>query len=138
MKSIRRTTEVTAKTVELVFQQIICHNNTNNDRGSEHCDLDSLAVRAQKKKARASTVRAISDLAHGRRPDSYDDPRAAAEASALIGTPEEVIEKLRMMEQGGVAHVLLIDITGSREALRLFADEVMPAFSESALQPANA
>ena len=96
------------------------------------------AEREQAYKIRSEVTKAISDLARGRKPDSYDDPRAAAEASALIGTPEEIIEKLHMMEQGGVAHVLLIDVTGSRDSLRLFANEIMPAFAEPTLQPTNA
>jgi alkanesulfonate monooxygenase SsuD/methylene tetrahydromethanopterin reductase-like flavin-dependent oxidoreductase (luciferase family) len=57
----------------------------------------------------------------------YNDTRLATEEGALIGPPEEIIERLQRMRAGGVEYVLLIDITGSRESLRLFRDEVMPA-----------
>ena len=56
-----------------------------------------------------------------------ENVRLATEEGALIGPPEEIVERLQRMRAGGVEYVLLIDITGSRESLRLFRDEVMPA-----------
>ena len=57
----------------------------------------------------------------------YNDTRLATEEGALIGPPEEIVDRLQRMRAGGIEYVLLIDITGSRESLRLFRDEGMPA-----------
>jgi len=56
-----------------------------------------------------------------------DSRREAAEASAILGTPEECIERLRVLEEGGVEQVLFAGAT--IEDLRFFAAEVMPAFA---------
>jgi alkanesulfonate monooxygenase SsuD/methylene tetrahydromethanopterin reductase-like flavin-dependent oxidoreductase (luciferase family) len=53
----------------------------------------------------------------------------ATERDALIGPPEEIVARLRRLEAGGVDYVMLIDVGGSREHLRRFAREVMPAFA---------
>ena len=52
--------------------------------------------------------------------------RETAEASAILGTPDECIERLRRLAEGGVEQVLFAG--ASIEELRLFAEEVMPAF----------
>ncbi len=52
--------------------------------------------------------------------------REAAEASAILGTPDECVERLRRLEASGVEQVLFAG--ASIEELRLFAQEVMPAF----------
>jgi len=52
--------------------------------------------------------------------------RETAEGGAILGTPDECIERLQALEAGGVEQVLF---TGASAAdLRLFAAEVMPAF----------
>ncbi len=40
------------------------------------------------------------------------------------------MRRLKTLEAMGVDYVLLLDVSGSREALRTFAREVMPAFAE--------
>jgi alkanesulfonate monooxygenase SsuD/methylene tetrahydromethanopterin reductase-like flavin-dependent oxidoreductase (luciferase family) len=55
-----------------------------------------------------------------------DERREAAEAGAIVGTPDECIERLRTLEAGGVEQVLFSG--ASVEDLRYFAAEVMPAF----------
>ena len=62
---------------------------------------------------------------------SHADPNLASEESALLGTPEEIIARLKKLEAGGVDYVLLVDPTGSQEALRMFAEEIMPAFPDA-------
>jgi alkanesulfonate monooxygenase SsuD/methylene tetrahydromethanopterin reductase-like flavin-dependent oxidoreductase (luciferase family) len=69
-------------------------------------------------------------------PTSFADTRAASEKAALIGPPDEIVRRLRMLEAMGVDYVLLLDVSGSREALRTFAREVMPAFAGSTLTAA--
>ena len=64
-------------------------------------------------------------------PASFADTCAASEKAALIGPPDEIIERLRRLEALGADYVLLLDVSGSREALRTFAREVMPAFAET-------
>jgi alkanesulfonate monooxygenase SsuD/methylene tetrahydromethanopterin reductase-like flavin-dependent oxidoreductase (luciferase family) len=63
-------------------------------------------------------------------PTSFADTRAASEKAALIGPPDEIVRRLKTLEAVGVDYVLLLDVSGSREALRIFAREVMPAFPE--------
>ncbi|HYM30286.1 MAG TPA: LLM class flavin-dependent oxidoreductase, partial [Candidatus Cybelea sp.] len=83
---------------------------------------------------RAQVLKQIGGLARGpgaeryRNPSSFADTDIAGEDAALIGTPSEVIERLKRLEAGGVENVLLVDVTGSKHALRVFAAEVMPAF----------
>ena len=52
--------------------------------------------------------------------------REVAEAAAIVGTPDECIERLRTLQAGGVEQVLFSG--ASLDDLRLFAAEVMPAF----------
>ena len=55
-----------------------------------------------------------------------DARRDTAESGAILGTPDECIERLRTLQSGGVEQVLFAG--ASLEDLRLFAAEVMPAF----------
>jgi alkanesulfonate monooxygenase SsuD/methylene tetrahydromethanopterin reductase-like flavin-dependent oxidoreductase (luciferase family) len=59
----------------------------------------------------------------------YNDARSTAEAAVIAGTPEECIERLKLLEAAGAGMVLFSDPSGGIERLRFFADEVMPAFS---------
>ena len=61
---------------------------------------------------------------------SHSDPNLATEESALLGTPDEIVARLRKLEAGGIDYVLLVDPTGSKDALSTFAREVMPAFPD--------
>lgn len=61
-------------------------------------------------------------------PASLEETARSTEASALIGKPDEIIRRVQDLKDAGVEYVLLLDVGGSREALRLFAREVMPAF----------
>lgn len=70
-------------------------------------------------------------------PTSFADTRFATEQAALIGTPEEIVERLRALQAVGVEYVLLLDVVGSRTALRTFAREVMPEFEEPAVTAAQ-
>jgi len=77
-----------------------------------------------------SGISRLSRIREGGGPQStmlqYNDTRLATEEGALIGPPEEIAERLILMREGGIEYVLLIDITGSRESLRTFRDEVIP------------
>jgi alkanesulfonate monooxygenase SsuD/methylene tetrahydromethanopterin reductase-like flavin-dependent oxidoreductase (luciferase family) len=67
-------------------------------------------------------------LGRPRRALGVEDMRKATETDALIGTPEEIVDRLERLRVGGVEYVLLIDVGGSLPALRTFAREVMPEF----------
>lgn len=58
---------------------------------------------------------------------AYSDMPGAREAHSLIGTSEEIVDKLAVLEESGVAYVLLFG-QGSRENFRRFAENVMPRF----------
>jgi alkanesulfonate monooxygenase SsuD/methylene tetrahydromethanopterin reductase-like flavin-dependent oxidoreductase (luciferase family) len=70
--------------------------------------------------------------AHVPLPTTPEENQISTEAAALIGDPEEIIGRLKKLQAGGVEYVLLMDVSGSREALRTFAHEVMPAFPDPA------
>jgi alkanesulfonate monooxygenase SsuD/methylene tetrahydromethanopterin reductase-like flavin-dependent oxidoreductase (luciferase family) len=59
---------------------------------------------------------------------SDTDLRKAAIDGVLLGTPDEIIEKLKYLESAGVSYVLLS--TSSQQSLTTFAQEVMPHFAE--------
>ena len=90
---------------------------------------DALAVRAR-------VLRTIGGLARGPGAEKYHrlTPEASAalanEEAALLGTPGEIVARLRKLQSAGVDYVLLVDPTGSREALATFAAEIMPAFAD--------
>jgi alkanesulfonate monooxygenase SsuD/methylene tetrahydromethanopterin reductase-like flavin-dependent oxidoreductase (luciferase family) len=91
---------------------------------------------------RTKVLTAIGGLARGpgaeryKNIGSYADPGLAREDSALLGTPEEIIARLKRLEAGGVDYVLLVDPTGSIPSLRTFAREIMPAFAATSAAPA--
>jgi len=51
------------------------------------------------------------------------------ERDALIGRPDEIVRRLKRLQEGGLEYVLVMDFAGSLDHLRLFAREVMPAFA---------
>ena len=53
----------------------------------------------------------------------------ASRASTLIGTADEIADKLEALRRVGVTYVIL-NCGGSREAIRRFAREIMPAFAK--------
>jgi alkanesulfonate monooxygenase SsuD/methylene tetrahydromethanopterin reductase-like flavin-dependent oxidoreductase (luciferase family) len=59
----------------------------------------------------------------------YSEAPGAREAHALIGSPDEIAAKLSRLREVGVEYVLLSG-QGSRENLRRFAREIMPAFAD--------
>jgi alkanesulfonate monooxygenase SsuD/methylene tetrahydromethanopterin reductase-like flavin-dependent oxidoreductase (luciferase family) len=61
---------------------------------------------------------------------SEEDMRRATETDALIGSPEEIIGRLKQLQAGGIEYVMVIDVGGSFSALRTFAREVMPEFTD--------
>ena len=68
-------------------------------------------------------------LGRPRRRLTEEEMRRANETDALLGKPEEIIERIKKLQAGGIEYIMVIDVGGSREHLRMFAKEVMPAFA---------
>ena len=61
--------------------------------------------------------------------DDEKQARYESAESALFGTPDEIMRKLERLRAGGIEYVI-INFGGSRENIRRFAREIMPAFSD--------
>jgi alkanesulfonate monooxygenase SsuD/methylene tetrahydromethanopterin reductase-like flavin-dependent oxidoreductase (luciferase family) len=57
------------------------------------------------------------------------EARHESAESALFGTPDEIMHKLEKLQKGGVEYVI-INFGGSRENIRRFARDIMPAFAD--------
>ncbi|MBV9825424.1 MAG: LLM class flavin-dependent oxidoreductase [Alphaproteobacteria bacterium] len=85
---------------------------------------------------RREVLKNIGDLARGPGAEKYhhlkDDPDAfELDDAPLLGTPEEIIARLKKLEAGGVHNVLFAAPGASVAGLRTFAEEIMPAFETS-------
>src|ERR1700737_2766040 len=58
-----------------------------------------------------------------------EEARYESAESALFGTPDEIMRKLDALRQGGVEYVI-INFGGSRDNIRRFARDIMPAFAD--------
>jgi alkanesulfonate monooxygenase SsuD/methylene tetrahydromethanopterin reductase-like flavin-dependent oxidoreductase (luciferase family) len=65
---------------------------------------------------------------------AFSDTREASEESALYGTPDELAAKIEKLQAQGAEYVLLNGGGSSRDNLRRFAHEVMPAFAKGSLR----
>jgi len=61
--------------------------------------------------------------------DDEKEARHESAESALFGTPDEIMRKLERLQKGGVEYVI-INFGGSREQIRRFARDIMPAFAD--------
>jgi alkanesulfonate monooxygenase SsuD/methylene tetrahydromethanopterin reductase-like flavin-dependent oxidoreductase (luciferase family) len=60
--------------------------------------------------------------------DDEKEARHESAESALFGTPDEIMRKLQRLQKGGVEY-MIINFGGSRENIRRFARDIMPAFA---------
>ena len=60
--------------------------------------------------------------------DDEKEARHESAESALFGSPDEIMRKLEILRRGGVEYVI-INFGGSRENIRRFARDIMPAFA---------
>ncbi len=84
-----------------------------------HSDSERAAAYETRKRVLAT----IGDLARDKLADRVEEDTAP-----LLGTPDEVIARLKELEAGGATNILLVDPNASLGNLRAFAREVMPAF----------
>ena len=85
--------------------------------------IHSESERADAYATRKRVISVIGDLARDKLADRVEDDTAP-----LLGTPDEVIARLRELAAGGATNILLVDPNASVGNLRAFAREVMPAF----------
>jgi alkanesulfonate monooxygenase SsuD/methylene tetrahydromethanopterin reductase-like flavin-dependent oxidoreductase (luciferase family) len=85
-----------------------------------HSESEREAAYATRKRV----VGVIGDLARGKLADRVEDDTAP-----LLGTPSEIITRLKQLEAVGATNILLADPNASPNNLRAFARDVMSAFS---------
>ena len=135
-------------TVDLTIERVATYRN-ESERLGRPCPPGQIAVaralqivrteeeRQQAYALRTKVLKAIGGLARGPGAERYQnigshaDPNLAGEELALLGTPEEIIARLKKLEAGGIDYVLLIDPTGSKDTLRTFSEEIMPALADT-------
>lgn len=79
--------------------------------------------------ARMNTLATARDRGYVSSMASDPDLRHAAESGTLIGTPEEIVEKIERLRDGGVAYILLSSAYVTPGLMRSVAEEIMPAFA---------
>jgi len=89
-----------------------------------HDESERAAAYATRKRV----VTMIGDLARDKLADRVEDDTAP-----LLGTPAEIVARLKELEAGGATNILLVDPNASVGNLRAFAREVMPAFTPAPL-----
>jgi len=132
------------QTFEVVLERLSVYRAALAKAGRDYDPLGAAVARGvaivnDEVEREAAIARRIAMLevmnAYGRSPDgrekssmvSDDDLRKAAVEGVLMGTAGEIVERLRRLEAEGVGYVLLS--TRDPEALRVFARDVMPAFT---------
>jgi alkanesulfonate monooxygenase SsuD/methylene tetrahydromethanopterin reductase-like flavin-dependent oxidoreductase (luciferase family) len=89
--------------------------------------------RKQAIKTRQAVLQNIGDLARGPGAERYhhigkDPDTFELDDAPLLGTPEEIIARLKKLEAGGIENVLFAAPGAAVAGLRTFAEEIMPAF----------
>ncbi len=132
------------QTFEVALQRLAVYREALTEAGRTWDPTGAAVARAlfitntpqEREAAVAARIRHLGFMnSHGQSADgkqrssmvSDDDLVKATEEGVLIGTPEEIVDRLRGLEAGGVGYVLLSPQT--KGAMRVFADKIMPAFS---------
>lgn len=80
-------------------------------------------------KTRLEVLKTIGSIARPLTPGevvTHTMDTIATDDAPLLGTPAEIVERLKKLRDGGVEYVLLVNNSGTAEALQVFAEEVMP------------
>ena len=97
--------------------------------------IRSEAERPQALATRQQVLKGIGALARGKGAERYTDPAQLGgpareiDDAPLLGSPAEIVERLKRLERGGVEHVLLVSPNPTVETLETVAREIMPAFA---------
>lgn len=78
---------------------------------------------------RMNTMARTDDGSYRSSMASDPDLRKAAEQGTLIGTPEQIVEQIHQLRNGGVEYILLSGVNFHPGQLKLFAEEIMPEFA---------
>jgi len=86
---------------------------------------------AERRKAyerRRETIGNIGELARRSKEEvqAMSDAEIRADDAPLIGTPDEIVERLQRLADGGVEYVLLTNATATSKSLEVFARDIMP------------
>jgi alkanesulfonate monooxygenase SsuD/methylene tetrahydromethanopterin reductase-like flavin-dependent oxidoreductase (luciferase family) len=97
-------------------------------------DADDKAAAVERRYQGHMRINRLARRPDGETRDRYmlDDEKAArheSAESALFGSPDEIMGKLEKLQKGGVEYVI-INFGGSRDNIRRFAREIMPAFAD--------
>jgi alkanesulfonate monooxygenase SsuD/methylene tetrahydromethanopterin reductase-like flavin-dependent oxidoreductase (luciferase family) len=90
---------------------------------------------------RLQTIKKIGDLAKrpgAANPQTFADVDIANDDAALIGTPEEIAERLQKLADGGVEYVMLTNATASRESLEILMNKIVPQVKLRSPAPSKA
>ena len=96
----------------------------------DQTDKEAALARQAEYTKRTINVSRTPDGKTGSHVLAYADKPGATEEHALYGTPDEICRMIETLQDAGVAYVLLT-IAGGKEQLRLFAREIMRAFSSA-------
>ena len=94
----------------------------------DEADRQAALARAAGVRRRTIEVSRAPDRSGGSHILAYEHDDAGNHA-ALYGTPDEILKKLEALRKAGVTYVLANFGGGSRESLRRFAREIVPAFA---------
>jgi alkanesulfonate monooxygenase SsuD/methylene tetrahydromethanopterin reductase-like flavin-dependent oxidoreductase (luciferase family) len=67
----------------------------------------------------------------------YRPPTGHSDDALLIGSKAEITEQLHELYENGIEYVLLMDVSGNKQVLSQFAEEIMPQFSCLAPAPSR-
>ncbi len=98
----------------------------------DHADKEAALERQAVNNERMAAVSRWPDNKVGSHILGYADKAGGTTANAMFGTPDEIRETLKALQEAG-AEFLIFAMAGGREHLRRFAREIMPDFSK---QPA--
>jgi alkanesulfonate monooxygenase SsuD/methylene tetrahydromethanopterin reductase-like flavin-dependent oxidoreductase (luciferase family) len=101
----------------------------------DRADKEAAIARNNRFHQRILSVARSPDRTGGSHILAYSHSAEEAETSPLIGTPDEIAAKLEALRKVGVEYVIM-SCGGSRESLRRFAHDIMPAFADARLPAA--
>jgi alkanesulfonate monooxygenase SsuD/methylene tetrahydromethanopterin reductase-like flavin-dependent oxidoreductase (luciferase family) len=100
-------------------------------------EKDAALARNRQFHERILSVARWPDQAGGSHILAYDHAPEEVEAASLVGTPDEITAKLETLRRAGVDYVIM-SAGGSRDSLRRFAREIMPAFADESAKAGTA
>jgi alkanesulfonate monooxygenase SsuD/methylene tetrahydromethanopterin reductase-like flavin-dependent oxidoreductase (luciferase family) len=105
--------------------------NNDNERREAHVlrgkFINEVQVLSTDKNLQAKSFNPVDDKRGGA---DGDDFVGVSEGGAVLGSSEEMGERVQKLYDAGVRNILLHDLSGNFDALQQFAEEVMPHFTD--------